>query len=135
MTSTCKIYLLSETILSGMSGRRLSYANNMDDGFTSYIGTNSELMFCSLKLPKYLSELIWIPIPPSEILTWMIWQECCFILVKPWGASNVEFPILWRGKGVLARKPEFRLWRVVFQFGGHTISRRVSYNFSLVVYH
>lgn len=57
--------------------------------------------FCQMKLQKYLSELARIPISPSEMRTYVIWQECCFVSAKPWGSKRRRVSnITWVGSAV-----------------------------------
>jgi hypothetical protein len=96
--------------------------------------------FCQMKLPKYLSELARIPISPSEMLTYVIWQECCFVSGKPWGSERrrISNIITWvvsavtKWKRVYCARPiQFRTTEAVslLQFGGQTLLIRVYCDF------
>jgi hypothetical protein len=78
--------------------------------------------FCQMKLRKYLSQLARIPISPSEMRTYVIWQECCCVSAKPWGSKRrrVSNIITWVGSAVTqwkcvhyARATQFKIAEAV----------------------
>jgi len=101
--------------------------------------------FCQMKLQKYLSELARIPISPSEMRTYVIWQECCFVSAKPRGSKRrrVSNIITLVGSAVTqwkfvhyARTTQFKTAEAVILllFEGQKLLTRVYYDFASLIW-
>ena len=101
--------------------------------------------FCQMKLQKYLSELARIPISPSEMRTYVIWQECCFVSAKPWGSKRrlVSNIITWAGSAVTqwkfvhcARATQFKTAETVslILFVGRKLLTSIYYDFASTIW-